>query len=87
MGGGEIVRYLTRHGSGRVARAALVSPLGPFPLRAEDNPNGFDPDVVEAARAAWKQDFTAWMNAGADGYVGKGLPGCDVFPAGRSFSR
>jgi pimeloyl-ACP methyl ester carboxylesterase len=78
MGGGEIVRYLTRHGSRRVVRAALVSPLGPFPLRAEDNPNGFDPDVVEAVRAALKQDFTAWMNASTDGYVGKGLPGCDV---------
>jgi non-heme chloroperoxidase len=81
MGGGEIVRYLTRHGHGRVARAALVAPLGPFPLRAEDNPHGFDPAVVAAVRAGWKEDFPAWMDASADGYVGKGLPGCSV-PAG-----
>jgi pimeloyl-ACP methyl ester carboxylesterase len=78
MGGGEIVRYLTRHGDGRVARVALVAPLGPFPLRTEDNPHGFDPAVVAAMRAGWRRDFPAWMDASADGYVGKGLPGCNV---------
>jgi non-heme chloroperoxidase len=78
MGGGEIVRCLTRHGDDRVAKAVLVSPLGPFPLRSDDNPGGFDPAIVEAVRSGWKQDFGAWMDAGTDGYVGKGLPGCDV---------
>jgi len=78
MGGGEIVRYLTRHGDDRVAKVVLVSPLGPFPLRSDDNPQGFDPAVVEAVRAGWKRDFAAWMSAGANGYVGTGLPGCDV---------
>ena len=78
MGGGEIVRYLTRHGDARIARVALVAPAGPFPLRTEDNPNGFDPALVAAVRAGWKRDFPAWMDAGQDGFVGRGLPGCHV---------
>lgn len=78
MAGGEIVRYLTRHGHDRVARIALVSPFGPFPLRTDDNPNGVDGATFEAVRESWKRDFPAWMDANADAYVGKGLPGCDV---------
>jgi non-heme chloroperoxidase len=78
MGGGEIVRYLSRHGNHRVARAVLVSPMGPFPLRTETNPNGFDPAVVATVRASWKRDFPSWIDIGAAGYVGSGLPGCNV---------
>ena len=78
MGCGEIVRYLTRHGDRRVARVALVAPAGPFPLRTETNPNGFEPDVVATVRASWKRDFPGWMDRAEAGYVGSGLPGCDV---------
>jgi non-heme chloroperoxidase len=53
-------------------------PAGPFPLRTDDNPNGFDPSIATAVRASWKRDFPAWMDAGTDDYVGKGLPGCNV---------
>jgi non-heme chloroperoxidase len=77
-GCGEAIRYLTRHGDDRIANVAFVAPLGPFPLRADDNPIGLDPALVEAVRASWKQDFPAWMDAGGDGYVGRGLPGCNV---------
>jgi non-heme chloroperoxidase len=78
MADGEIIRYLTRHGDERVARVALVCPFGRFPLRADDNPEGFDPADIDMVRASWKRDFTAWMDAGVDGYVGAGLPGCNV---------
>jgi pimeloyl-ACP methyl ester carboxylesterase len=78
MGCGEIVRYLTRHGDRRIAKVALVAPFGPYPLQAADNPNGFNPALVEAVRASWRQDFTAWIDAGAAGYVGQGLPACGV---------
>jgi non-heme chloroperoxidase len=78
MAPGEIIRYLTRWGDGRVARVAFVAPAGPFPLRAADNPDGLDPAALEALEGAWKKDFTAWMDQAADAYVGKGLPGCEV---------
>jgi pimeloyl-ACP methyl ester carboxylesterase len=78
MASGEVVRYLTRHGDDRVARIALVSPIGPFPLRQDDNPNGVDLAIFEAVWESWRRDITAWVDAGADGYVGKGLPDCEV---------
>jgi non-heme chloroperoxidase len=66
MAGGEIIRYLTRHGGGRVARIVLVSPTTPFPLRTADNPDGIEPALFEALRAAWLRDRPKWLadNAG-----------------------
>ncbi len=40
MGGGEVVRYLARYGSGRVAQAVLASAVPPYLYQADDNPDG-----------------------------------------------
>lgn len=40
MGGGEIARYLSRHGGQGVSRVALVSSVVPYLLKTEDNPDG-----------------------------------------------
>lgn len=40
MGGGEVVRYLSRYGAERVSKAVLVSSVVPFMLKTEDNPDG-----------------------------------------------
>jgi non-heme chloroperoxidase len=40
MGTGEVTHYLARHGSARVAKAALLSPIPPYLLQAADNPDG-----------------------------------------------
>ncbi|MDN4475275.1 alpha/beta hydrolase [Demequina sp. SYSU T00192] len=50
-GGGEVVRYLARHGTARVARAILVSAVPPLMLRTEDNPGGLPLEVFDAIRA------------------------------------
>lgn len=63
MGGAEILRYLSRHGSSRVARVALVAPLSPFLLRAEDNPHGLPAAAFEEVQRAWMTDFPAWAEA------------------------
>ena len=55
MGCGEIVRYLSRHGAARIARAALVAPTTPFLLKTEDNPDGVDKRVFEQLRAMWSE--------------------------------
>ena len=62
MGCGEIVRYLSRHGAGRVDRIVLLAPTTPGLLKGPDNPNGLDPAMFEAVRAAWRQDFRKWMD-------------------------
>lgn len=62
MSCGEIIRYLTRHGSGRVARAVLVGTITPMLGRTDDNPDGIDPAVFEDFRTEWlKRDFPAWL--------------------------
>ena len=61
MGAGEAVRYLTRHGSGRVKRLALLAPTTPFLTRTPDNPAGLPAAAFEAMRAAWMADFPGWI--------------------------
>lgn len=61
MGGGEVVRYLSRHGARRIARAVLVAPSTPFILKTADNPDGVDKSVFEQLRATWSRDFPKWL--------------------------
>jgi pimeloyl-ACP methyl ester carboxylesterase len=66
---GEVVRYLTRHGSKRVARVALVAPAAiPFLLRTDDNPAGIPEPVFDQARDAFLSDFAGWAQANAEPY-------------------
>ena len=65
MGCGEVVRYLTRHGSRRVARIALVAPTLPFLLKTPDNPSGIPKDYFERMRAEWARDYPKWLAANA----------------------
>ena len=50
-GGGEVARYIGRHGTGRVAKACLVSAVPPFMLKTDDNPGGVPVDVFDGLRA------------------------------------
>ena len=51
-GGGEVARYLGRHGSKRVAKAALISAITPLMLKTEKNPLGTPVAVFDGLRAA-----------------------------------
>ncbi|WP_437672130.1 alpha/beta fold hydrolase [Sorangium sp. So ce131] len=61
MSGGEIARYLSRHGGGRIARAVFLAPTTPMLLRAADNPVGLDRGLFEQARAAMRADYPGWL--------------------------
>ena len=61
MGTGEVVRYLGTHGSARVAKAVLVSPIPPFLLQTEDNAEGLPGDLFAGFADAAKSDTPAWM--------------------------
>jgi non-heme chloroperoxidase len=61
MGCGEIARYLTRHGSSRIARIALIAPTTPFLMKTADNPQGVDRAFFQQVRAQWLRDFPKWM--------------------------
>ena len=51
-GGGEVARYLGRHGSARVAKAVLVSSVPPLMVKTEANPEGSPIEVFDGLRAA-----------------------------------
>ncbi|MEG9268790.1 alpha/beta fold hydrolase [Qipengyuania sp. Mu-71] len=53
-GGGEVARYVARHGEpeGRVAKAVLVAAVPPLMLRTDDNPEGTPREVFDGFRAA-----------------------------------
>lgn len=63
MGCAEILRYVGRHGTGRIGRIALLSPTTPFVLRTPDNPGGAPEAMLEGMRASWLSDFPAWIEA------------------------
>ncbi len=63
MGACEIVRYLARHGSRRVARIVLAAPTTPFLLKTADNPEGIDGTLFKSIWAAWRRDFPGWIAA------------------------
>jgi pimeloyl-ACP methyl ester carboxylesterase len=60
MGCAEVIRYLSRHGSGRVAKVALLAPAAPCLVKTADNPYGAPAPLFEARIAEWKQDFPRW---------------------------
>jgi non-heme chloroperoxidase len=61
MGCGEIVRYIGRHGTGRVARVALIAPMTPFLTQTADNPYGAPAAYFEASWDEWQTDFPKWI--------------------------
>ncbi len=49
-GGGEVARYIGRHGTSRVKKAVLISAVPPLMLKTADNPNGLPIDVFDGLR-------------------------------------
>jgi pimeloyl-ACP methyl ester carboxylesterase len=72
MGCGEIVHYLARHGTSRIARVALVSGITPGLLRSADNPQGLPVEASEFAIGRMRQDRPLYMTDGAIKYFGLG---------------
>lgn len=60
MGGPEVVRYMGRHGTGRVRKVALVAPAGPCLVQKADNPYGAPQAYFDDRIAEWRADFPKW---------------------------
>ena len=57
MGGGEIARYMSRHGGRGVSQAVLVSSVVPYMLETDDNPHGVPDKVFQQMTQGMKTDF------------------------------
>jgi len=73
MGGGEVARYLSRHGTGRVARAALVSAVTPYLLKTADNPEGVDKSVFDQMVQGLEKDRPHFLAGFGKKFYGAGL--------------
>ena len=60
-GGGEVTRYIGRHGTKRVAKAVLISAVPPLLMKTEKNPNGLTIEQIDGFRAAIQADRAQFM--------------------------
>jgi non-heme chloroperoxidase len=78
-GGGEVARYIGRHGAERVAKVVLVSSVPPFMLQTADNPGGVPIEVFDEIRAGSIADRSQQYKDLADGpFFGANRPGASV---------
>src|SRR4029434_91723 len=59
MGSGEVTRYIGKYGTKRVRKAVLIGTLGPYLVKASDNPEGVDRSVFEDIKAKIRADRPA----------------------------
>ena len=78
-GGGEVARYIGRHGTGRVAQAVLVAAVPPLMVRCDDNPDGVPVEAFDSIRAGSIADRSQLYREFADGpFFGNNRPGANV---------
>ena len=73
MGGGEVARYMSRHGGRNVSQAALISSVVPFMLKIDDNPDGTDQSVFDGIASGIKEDRPKFFASFLKDFYGVGL--------------
>lgn len=73
MGGGEIARYLSRHGASKVSKAVLVASVAGYLLKDESNPDGVDASVFEGMKKDIRKDRFDYLQSFAKTFYGVGL--------------
>jgi len=68
MGTGEVTHYLGTRGSGRVRNGVLISPIPPFLLKTDDNPNGVDQKVFDGIQQAILDDRFVYLKGFDDDF-------------------
>lgn len=78
-GGGEVARYIGRHGTGKVAKAVLVASVPPLMLKTADNPNGVPLEVFDGIRRAQLENRSQlYKDIPAGPFYGFNRPGAKV---------
>lgn len=73
MGGGEVARYMSRHGGARVAKVAFVAAVTPYMLKTSDNPDGVDQSVFDGMLAGINKDRADFLQTFAKSFYGVSL--------------
>jgi non-heme chloroperoxidase len=77
-GGGEVARYIGRHGSGRVAKAVLLAAVPPIMLKTASNPEGLPMKVFDGLRAGVAEDRSQFYKDLAISFYGANRKGAKV---------
>jgi len=77
-GGGEVVRYVARHGTKRVAKVVLIAAVPPLLLKTPANPEGLDLEVFDGLRAALAKDRSQFYKDLAIQFYGANRPEAKV---------
>jgi non-heme chloroperoxidase len=77
-GGGEVARYIARHGTSRVAKAALIGAVPPLMLKTPSNPGGLPMDVFDQIRAGVLADRSKFFMDLTLPFYGYNRPGAKV---------
>lgn len=72
MGGGEVARYMSRHGTG-VSQVVFVGSVVPGVLKSDSNPKGITRDVLEQMQAGLRKDRPAFLTDFLKDFYGQGL--------------
>jgi non-heme chloroperoxidase len=77
-GGGEVTRYIGRHGSKRVAKVVLIAAVPPIMLKTPANPEGLPMEVFDGLRAGLVKDRSQFYRDLAIQFYGANRPGAKV---------
>jgi len=77
-GGGEVARYIGRHGTKRVARAVLIAAVPPLMLKTASNPEGLPMQVFDDMRSGLMRDPSQFFKDLAVPFYGANRPGAKV---------
>jgi non-heme chloroperoxidase len=77
-GGGEVARYIGRHGTRRVKKAVLLSAVPPIMLKSDANPEGLPIEVFDKLRADLVKDRSQFYKELALSFYGANRPGATV---------
>jgi len=77
-GGGEVARYIGRHGTKRVSKAVLISAIPPLMLKTENNPGGLPIEVFDQLRAGVQADRSQFFKDLSMQFYGYNRPGAKI---------
>ncbi|SHK94579.1 alpha/beta fold hydrolase [Hymenobacter psychrotolerans] len=72
MGGGEVARYMSRHGGARVAKVVFVSAVTPYLLKTDDNPDGVDKSTFDDIQKNIAKDRFDFLQTFGKQFYGEG---------------
>jgi non-heme chloroperoxidase len=78
MGGGEVSRYIGRHGTKRVAKAVLIAAVPPLMLKTATNPGGLPIDTFDKIRTGVLADRSQFFKDLTASFYGANRPGAKV---------